>query len=128
MTRKKAFSERDGVWKSVGVLRRLRNNVVHYNPVGVESSVTKERHFPESGKKSIEQSAHIMKLAHDSEERLTNDVNDPDFIANPLSPGTTHFPRMYLGCKCADWAITSSLDFVTAFFKTMGLDPSKLDD
>jgi hypothetical protein len=61
-------------------------------------------------------------------EQLTNDVNDHDFIANPLAPETTQFPRMYLGWKCADWAVRSSLDFVTTFFKTMGLNPSKLDD
>ena len=128
MTGKKAFGERDEVWKSVGVLRRLRNNVVHYSPVGVESSITKERHFPESGKKSIEQPTNVLKLAHDLEEQLTNDVNDHNFIANPLSPGTTHFPRMYLGWKCSDWAVRSSLDFVTTFFETVGLDPSKLDD
>jgi hypothetical protein len=128
VTRKKPFGEQDDVWKSIGVLRRLRNSVVHYSPVGVESSIIKEHHFPESGKKSIEQSANILKLAHDLGEQLTNDVNDHDFIANPLAPETTQFPRMYLGWKCADWAVRSSLDFVTTFFKTMGLNPSKLDD
>jgi hypothetical protein len=128
LTGKKPFGERDDAWISVSVLRRLRNSVVHYSPVGAEPSIAKERHFQESGKKSIEQPVNILKLAHDLEEQLTNDVNDYDFIVNPLSPGTTQFPRMYLGWKCADWAVRSSLDFVTTFFKTMGLDPSKLDD
>ena len=120
---KSSFVEKDKELKSIRVLHQLRNYLIHHKPAWVIYSIPKERHFRESGE---------YDLANDLKEQLTNYatkyVKDPNNITNPLIPGSTSFPYIYLWSVCADWSIRSSWDFTVKFSSTMGLDWSKLGD
>lgn len=121
----KPFDGKEEEFKSISVLRKVRNDLVHHTPGWITYNIGEDRYYSRSKK---------YKQANDLVDQLTKYVKkygkDPNSIKNPLVPvGSSHFPHTYLGSTCAEWAVKSSEAFTDMFFlKKMGLNWSKLKD
>ncbi len=92
------FIKNEPPYKDVGLLIRLRNELVHYKPETL-------------GGTDI----------HGLQVELENKFPINAIMVNSASP---FFPDKCLGYGCVKWALTSSRNFTDEFFKKLGVIPS----
>jgi hypothetical protein len=100
VNRKNLFDSAAPTYQAVDDLIKLRNALVHYKPEWIESS----------------QGTQDQKTAHKFEKHLRG-----KFPLNPLTSfGNPFYPDKCLSHGCAEWAVTSSLNFIDEFFSKLG--------
>ena len=105
LAQKQPFVEGESPYQGVSDLIQFRNTLVHYKPDWLTVETINEP--------KPKNQTNLEKL----KERLRN-----KFLSSPLK-GDDFFPNKYLSHGCAEWAVTSSLEFGDDFFSRMALPP-----
>ena len=104
VAQKQVFDCGKAPYQDVGLLVRLRNSLVHYEPEWIKTPSSDD-----FGPDDI----------HKYEKGFTG-----KFLVNPLAgQGNPFYPDKCLGYGCAEWAVNSSINFADDFFLRMGLLP-----
>jgi hypothetical protein len=100
LARRKPMNKGRAPWQPTAVLIQLRNALIHYEPEWIQAEAT-----------GTQEQAH--KLAKALRGR---------FAPNPLTgAGNPYYPDKVLGHGCAEWAVSTSKDFVDAFADRLGI-------
>jgi hypothetical protein len=98
LAQKDSFDRGDVIYQDTKLLIKLRNALIHYEPLSSTGSA---------------------KASRDEEERFRG-----KFILNPLTGSKTpFFPERCMGHGCAQWAVTTSVRFVDHFCERLGIKP-----
>ena len=98
LAEKEAVDRSGMTYQDTKLLIRLRNALIHYEPMSSTSSA---------------------KSSQDEEQRFRG-----KFALNPLTGSKTpFFPERCLGHGCAKWAVESSVRFVDHFCSKLGIEP-----
>ena len=98
LAQKDSFDRGDVIYQDTKLLIKLRNALIHYEPLSSTGSA---------------------KASRDEEERFRG-----KFVLNPLTGSKTpFFPERCMGHGCAQWAVTTSVRFVDHFCERLGIKP-----
>lgn len=109
---RRLFDKQDPLWKDTNLLVGLRNHFTHYKTQAIA--------FPPKNRPSVAEKRQTRKLR----EALGRQKKFKNRLVQDLGASGSLLEDL-LGSDCANWAVKSSLDFVSEFSKRTGIELSQ---